>query len=62
MVEFFELRIAAVVGLLDDLSALAGGVVVLVKLQQKVQAHEVGVGDVAVSVGGSGDPDQDVTL
>lgn len=60
--EFFELRIAAVAGLLNDLSALAVGVVVLVKVQQKVQSHEVGVGDVVVSVWGSGDHDRDVTL
>lgn len=62
MVEFFELRIAVVAGLVDDLSALEVGVVVLVKLLKEVQAHEVGVGDVVVSVWGSGGQDQYVTL
>lgn len=55
MVEFSELRIAAVGG-------LTVGLVVLVKLQQEVPDHEVAYGDVVVSVRGSCGQDRVVTV
>lgn len=61
MVEFSELRIADVAGLLDDLSVVAVGLVVLVRLQRRVECREVDVGDVAVTEE-CGGQDRDVTL
>lgn len=59
--EFSELRIADVAGLLDDLSVVAVGLVVLVRLQRRVECREVDVGDVAVTEE-CGGQDRDVTL